>query len=487
MESNKQELETKPTITEDDLDFFDNGEEVRVDNIGNIKEPKIIPSYTESELNHFTDSLDNESIKKAEKDKKLIAHLTSTNDDVCMCCDIGHKTNYKQVTNDLKHNDIPISAKREMISKRAKSATTGLIKLKQKVGIGTPQPIPLYHSGFWVKIEPMTKEQIVNLEFDIIDKLNTIGKQTNTLAFSHKEVLFAEVILNLFEQQLLTTSLDLGEEYSIKDFIHINDIPIIAWYIATTMYPNGFNALIPCKESISKDDKSIPKCSNILKLKIDMEELIHVDKNKLTLSHLDTMSKKGSRSVSIEEVVKYQETLPNSGLREFRYTTTDDEEVVINVMSPDANKYITYGQNFIELLELKTNNLIKDRESLDRETATETILKLIELTTYNHYIDSIPIDDVSLTDISDINEALIIYNDDIDIHNKIFKDIKKYIDDSVIASIGIPSYTCKSCKTEQTTTEYIPIAVYNYFFTLLHLRYTKIASQLQKMSQREDT
>lgn len=474
-----------PTTNVDEDDFFNDAEVLNNKKILKMDEPKIIPSYNETKLNEYNRELDQNKMSESSVDDQTSVYMIQedegeqrrTNPD-----DIGYRDNIKPFTNKPMYNDISLSPKQMVITKRAKTPKQALLKISQQAGIGGPISIPLYHSGFWVTIKPLVYEEIVNLEFELMSELKRVGKLTNTLIYSHYNVIFAEVIFKYFKQKVVNTSVDMGDN-ELDDLVSVNDLYVIALFLAKGIFPNGFNAIIPCKNNLVLNKQKTPICNVKISKHLDLDELLYVDTSLLTGEQIEIMSRKNPRSVTIDEVITYQEDLSERFSKTSVYTNIEDVEFRINLKVPSVARYFYAGNMYIEAVKDKCNKLVMSNTSLDESVAENTLLALMKLHSYNHFIDKIP-GEVDVTELNDINTALDYYSIDTLHINKIMDDIHDLMDSSLISIVGIPSFKCKQCNEIQSKTELIPLPVYEYFFILLHSKYQKILTQLEKQNKR---
>jgi len=489
MSNNADNMDSVPTrvteALEGDEDFFSDGVELDTKKINAMDEPKVIPSYSEKQLHEYEANLDTSKLATGNTEDQVSAYMIQEDDDEQRRTNpdnVGYREDIKGFTNKPSYKDVNLSLRQLVLTKRAKTPSNALLMLGQKTGIGGPIHIPLYHSGFWVTIKPLVSEEIVNLEFEIISELKRVGKLTNTLIFSHYNVIFAEIIFKYFKRKVIETSVDMGDN-ELEDLVSVNDLYVIALNLAKGIFPNGFNAIIPCKNNVVLNENKVPTCNVKISKHLDLTELLYVNTSLLTEEQLTVMAKKAPRSVTIEEVIAYQEDLNERFSKVNKYTNMDDEEFVTNLKVPNVARYFYSGHIYVEEIKTKCNELVMSNSSLDEDTAEKTLLALMKLNSYNHFIDNIPMD-VNITELSDVNKALDLFSVDTLHVNKILDDIHELMDTSLVSIVGIPSFKCRSCNAVQSNTELIPLAVYEYFFILLHSKYQKILKQLEKQNKR---
>ena len=456
--------------------------EIKPEKILKLKEAKYLPACSEEVLKQYTENHTTD-IDKMSTEAKFTASIVDASSKFINLIDIGAKPTMDGLVNSVVVNGDSISMNMLALSKKASSGKTALMKFKKKAGMGAPVKIPLWHSGFWIKVQPLGDDEIANLEFAITDKINTVGKQTRTIGLSHYEVIVGELILEAAITAMVSTSLKLSKDDDIRTFININDLNVIAWGLASTMFPDGWHGVIPCKNTAVLGEGDIARCTHFESKTIDMSELFYTDIEKLDDEHRLQMAKSGSNSVELVDALTYQASLPEAPLTTSTYKI-GDAELSITLISPTCDKYFTYGNLFLTNLERATNDAVLDRDNVSPESAKNTLLSLLELQVYNHFIDSMTIEGVVVSDVNEINEMLTILFSDLEAGQKFLDNVATFIHNSIISNIGTPSYTCKACEEkypdEVNKEEYIPLSVYNYFFILLRSKYNQLLTRLKE-------
>jgi len=465
-------------------EVFDDGEAIDAKEISKLKEPRPAPSASRKTIKDTVDDIELEDLTE---DEQVSIILQRNNKGFIESEDTGYREDMVSFTNKVD-GEKPLHSKALKFNKKVSSGKAALLKLKQASGLGSHVNIALWHSGFYITMAPLTDEEILRLELEITEELTRIGKATNTLIFSNYSVIFTEVIFKHFRGKIIASSLDIGDDQDILDYIHINDVNAVAINIAMSIFPNGFNAVIPCSNDTKlKDGK--PACNNVKRVKLALDELQWEDLTKLTPKHIQQMNKTNPKTVSIEDVIEYQKTLPTNGEVIETFTLPyEDESLTVDVtfQSPNISYYLEAGKDFISTLRHNANQILKESTHVDKpEDAEELLVKSYYLQLYIHYIKSIKIDDAKLTSIEDIKEALntMVSNDDT--RTKFLADIHAYIDNSLVSIVGIPNFRCESCNIAQSKHELIPLAVFEYFFILLHSRYEKVMDRYQKEKESE--
>ncbi len=391
------------------------------------------------------------------------------------------------LTNELKHNDTEITIRK--LKARPKKTNSESIKLAMAdaFGVGNLVHIPLIHSGFWITLKPLTNENKITLYLELAKELDRLGKKTHDLIYTHNTAIFTRIIKEYIKPKIIKSTLKLDKDEDIFDYIVIQDINILMWGILKSLYPKGYNFTIECKNALVIDDNTKkPLCTfKGIETKLDFSKMLWVDESLLEPKHLDILSKRVDNSVSKEEVLDYQETLPASATQIIskRFKNEDDEQVSLDIYlkTPTINEFINKAEYIINKIEDEVNNLVatgivEDTEE-EKNKAELELSKAIELQFFNHYIKSINFNGILADTPEAIDNALEILTDTDEIRDEIKDKIIEYIDKSLVAIIGMPEFTCPVCKEKQTNgniSGFIAFDVFMYFFTLLASRYQAI-------------
>ena len=405
------------------------------------------------------------------------------NDTLQLTYDTGDKEHINESFKPtLNYNDKELVLKDVNVNFRPNKLYSVKLKLKKSLKLGSVVHVPLYHSGFWITLEPMSDTEKIDLQVALMEDLDRIGRKTHTLAFSNHNVIFARTVLTYIKDKIIDTSLSIDDDDDIFNYINVQDIPIILTAIAKTMYPDGYNYTFVCKNAlINEKDTKLPKCTFTHNAQIDLSRLIWVDSSKLTEEHKATLFKRASRSVTVDDIKKYQDTLDTISptVKSF---SIEDINISIEFGTATINKYIELGEMFISNLEQLTNEIIEKSGSKeykdDVSKVEEVLVNNILLQTYMHFIKKIVVDTGVYEEPSDIASILEDLSQEPKIRKEVITEVNKYINKSLVAVVGIPAWKCPVCGEIQTSDgklkEFIGLDPYMHFFTLQTLQYQNI-------------
>jgi len=478
-------------MSENKENFYDGGKPLSMKDIGKIKQDELnvmLPCASYEQINTYIDTLKINKNSIQDMDSETIASIKDTENSLQFLNknDIGSRLLVNGLSNKIIEDGKSLRLK--SLEPKGKSSSSIKLSLYSKLSIGKPAHVPLWHSGFWVSITPLTKAEKINLQLEISHNIETIGKETHNLIYSNHSVLFAKILVDVLRNKIIDTSLSLPEGADIFDYIKVQDLDILIWGLLKTMYPRGTDYIIYCKNSAIIENNA-PKCTYKLKLKLDLEELHRVDTDRIkqseiedtdSINHIQHMLKRSHASVTTDEVKLYQDTLTGNN-EDTISIDADGTNTSLVLKTPFINEYLVHGDNYVNELkskieELYTSGILEK----DDDEAVKLIIDSIVLKMYSHYIKSINVDGKVVEELKDLDDAIEILSGADEYKDKLLNSIIKYIDNSLISIIGIPTFTCPTCKESQTEQDsnnkfksFIGLNTYMYFFTLLAFQYQK--------------
>ena len=346
------------------------------------------------------------------------------------------------------------------------------LMIRQELNLGGTYNIPLWHSGFWVRFKAPSESAILDLYRALTEEKVSLGRATYGLVFSNNTSYTSSAMLSFCEDHTIYTSLIVPENESIKKYISVLDIPILFWGMVCSIWPTGFQYQRACTAEPEK-------CNHVVEDLLDPSKLLWVDKSKLTARQIAHMAKREKGSITVEALKIYKDEFLNGQPKAIKYS----ENVSFVIAIDSAQEHIDSGYRWISSIEeTYPSVMIQDEKSRDEyliRQAKTTIMRQ-----YAHFVKSVTYMDNEYTDRNDIEEIIgdISGNDGL---RKVFQDeVKKFIDDSTVALIAIPTYKCPSCGKEQRTEKegqflqgLIPLEVMSNFFTL-------VVQKIRRINQR---
>lgn len=367
-------------------------------------------------------------------------------------------------------------AKLKSVTNQEIDGEKALMMVKATFGLGGYVQVPLFHSGFWIRLKAPSENEILELHRQITQDKIELGRATYGLAFSNQVVFFVNRLLDFALNNVHSYSIKTNKD--IREFIYSHDVPILIWGIACAIWPNGFKYQRACIHNPGE-------CTHISTEILNLHKLLRTDGNKLNAFQKNHMLNRAESSVSEEQVSRYRKELLNNQPRVIKITK-DDGEISFKLKVPTALEWINEGTSWINnIVETITSSFSESANINERNRHILNSAKASALQQYSHWVEEIEID-TNIVKKKETIEAIIgsLSSDDF-IREEFIKKIREYIDDTVISLIGVPDYKCPACGKPQEDpnntlpnfVNIIPIDVYNTFFIPLVQRVIKITNR----------
>jgi len=409
--------------------------------------------------------INNDSVNYTNKDDALYDSVNN-----------GMVNNYKYADKELNIRPLKIGGNGNL------NGDAAIAKLANIIGVGETIQVPLWHSGFWVTLKPVKDVELINLDMQITNNQITLGRDTNTLIFSNYSVVFNRIVTNFIVNHIQNTTLDLPAGADIREYISVQDLYTLVNSILYSMHPKGYPLVRSCSNSNVLDpDTNKPKCSHTIEAKIDFRKMLWLDKNMLSKTHIEQMSKRTPGSITVDDVIEYSNTLPINKAKKID-VEYNGNKVYFILKTPNLKDYINNGEKWVNDIITKSEAIFTETTDNDeREAIINTIASAMVMGVYNIYIDEIVFEDgSSIKNRVDIDDSLTMLSNSNDLVKVFIDGVKEYINSNNISVIGIPNYTCPACQEAQVKEgkdnfkEIIPINVLESFFDLCVLRIIKV-------------
>lgn len=339
------------------------------------------------------------------------------------------------------------------------------------LGLGSIIQIPLWHSGIWVSIKAPSDSELLLLDQRLGDEKILLGNSTSGLLYSNNSVFLNNHLINFAIDHIYDSTLKDSTPENLRKVLRSNDIPILIWGLACSIYPNGYPHARPCIAEPSK-------CQHVTETMLYLPRLCWTDKGALTKAQVKHMVNRRSKH-SIETVQAYQDAHQQGEKRVVKLN--DSLSIVLKV--PNITEYIKSGFEWIEgITEMIDSNFGTSLRGEDRDRRIMAQGNVTTMRQHAHWIDKFLLteegkDPSVIESRETVDRLLSNLSGEEAIRTKVFEEIGKFIDDSTISLIGIPRYKCSSCGKPQGSSEedgghrfIIPIDVANLFFTLQRRR-----------------
>lgn len=342
--------------------------------------------------------------------------------------------------------------------------------MQAMMGTGQITRIPLWHSGIWVNLKAPTEAQLLELERRIANEKITLGRATAGLAYSNMSVYHNAFLFNFALSLVFDCSISGYTTEKLKQKILLPDLPLLLWGLLCTIYPNGYRYHRPCIA-----DPTV--CQHVTEELLDISKLCWTDNLALTASQRAHMVRKTAKFTDIE-LDNYVSQHRYVGKGTVLVKEVDGNKTVVELRVPTLSDYEQSGYSWVENIVATADQAFGSQ--LGSEERDEYILdqaRTTSLRQYAHWIKRITFNGSAVIDDRSTLEAMIAQLTGDMVASEAFLDgVQKYINDSTISQIALPTYKCPACQADQQNSEeakhphLIPLDIGAIFFTLLGQR-----------------
>ena len=354
-----------------------------------------------------------------------------------------------------------------------------LSRVAKRLQLGAPVSVILPHTGIVVHLQTPTEREIIDFYNSIFREKITMGRMTNGLTLSNHSVFVNNRLFDFLLQYVKSTNYSDIQKKDLKNYVLLHDLPILAWAMATCLYPNGFQYERDCIADPAN-------CQHRDVAMLNLEKLLWVDNASLTEKqkvilyegrpNLHTTEVYRTYHAEHTRVVKRQIDIANYGIR-------------LHLKLPTVAEHVSDGLSWIDGINTKIETLLIPGDVDEGEYKTEILKQYVgasALRQFSHFVDYIEIQEDETDEYrpimnrQDIIKVLETLSGNDEARAFINEEIIKYKNDTVIALVGIPTYKCPKCGKPQEEhinehmSSVIPLDVMNVFFTLLTLRIHRI-------------
>lgn len=360
-------------------------------------------------------------------------------------------------------------------SKNSGQVLTGeraVLSMMNYMRVGNIFMAPLWNSGFWVSIKPPTESELIDLMHLLRSEKVRTGRATYGLAYSSLTGVTAKYVIEFIKAHIYSTSInakeiDIG---SIEKHIVANDLDSLILAIICSMYPNGFNYSRSCVADPVT-------CNETVSGIIDPSKLLYVNRRALNDVQLSHMANRRSNSMTLKDVETYQKSLATRNIRVLNYTPDNERSIRFELKTPTLERYVLATDSWITDIELTADRVLsKDSTDTERDILITRHSKSTTMRQYTHYVDNIVYgDNTQVRDQKSLERVLNSLSADDELSKVFNEKVTELINTSTIASVGIPTYDCPSCKRpvrsrQDRPEEYqnlIPLDLLSVFFDLV--------------------
>lgn len=376
--------------------------------------------------------------------------------------------------NSLQHNGQNVNIGRPKFSNKGRGSRMSSerleLSIRSTLGLGAPIQVPLVGSGFYATIRPMGEDEIIALWREVIAETVRLGRITHGLIFSNNQVFAAKAMFQAFVNTMFQTTVsDLPNE-NLADHLTINDLPIIAHAVATSIYPNG----LPVQRSVfTEDGNNMPK--EEIKQLIDIRKCLFMNAKMFKDEQLAHMVKRIEKPMTLKMVKEYRDQFV------FNQSTVVDitDTIKLHLHTPSLREYFESGEKWVnEILAIVHEAMGADAEERKRMQYISQLALATRLRQYSHYVKAIEEDGELYSTRENVDKILNTISSSNELSGKIFKAISDYINNTqvaIVATTSVNSY--EDTLSGDKWPRLIPLDAISVFFQLVEQKLRGITSR----------
>lgn len=341
---------------------------------------------------------------------------------------------------------------------------------------------PLWASGVWITVKAPGEARLVEFARQVVSNKMTLGRSTYGMSFSNHMVYTAELFAELLAECEYNSTAN--EKIDLIDVISVHDVMTIVWALACAIYPNGFNYRRSCVNSPDK-------CNHVVEERINVARMLRVNQKKLTQAQLIFMGNKKNRSVSLEEIKKYQSDFASNFNHERVLTAhRTGQHMTVKYKVPTLREFLDTGDRWVTgISSAVVEALGADADFDKRNVYMQDLAKVSSSRQYLQWVESVSFDGSLITE-RDALESIfeIVVSADNDLREQFEEGVGAFSNATMVSLIGIPNYRCPACNGIQHQTEgagededvpaIIPVEAISTFFALLYQKVSLIRDRV---------
>lgn len=376
---------------------------------------------------------------------------------------------------EFSHERIPLHAARPRLAQAGEQMLTGVRavqRVRALMGMGTIIQIPLWESGFWMSLRAPEEGELLDLWQKLTNEKINLGRRTYGLAFANSSSFTSRDLLEFAMRHLHDTTLNASLDP--RKFIKAHDLQTIAWGLACTIWPKGFNY---SRSVLGGEGQE----KVIRKGRLDVSKLQFVDRARLTDRQLSHMTKRTGNVMTQDSLDTYQ--------NEFKVNTRRvqlAERMFMELQVPSADQYITAGTRWVDGIAGMVDKAFDeppDDESRDRYVTVRG--KATVMRQFVHWVKSlIEVEadgrEVVFSDGDTIDLLIDTLSSDDEVRKKYFEAIHTFVDDTTVSVIATPTISKIEENLLPRFPRLVPIDAQYTFFTLLAQKIRRIQARLDQ-------
>lgn len=294
--------------------------------------------------------------------------------------------------------------------------------------------VNLFNSGFHVHLSAPKLETLSRYYNANVEKMNEFGRIFGQFAYLPTGVEKRAALFDLFESLVVGSNLENWQEPGkLREAVSVLDYPVIAWAIASLMYPNGVDVEYICHNT--KSDGS--PCRHVEKARVDISSMRYNNWSKMNIDQIRYVVSRDKRT--LEDLAGYRKTYGTMESSIISISTDDSWKVILTI--PTVAEAETKQRAYISKMaaSIQIDNLSK-AESWFRSKYYFAFAPYIKKV---RYFDEATKKSLDFEDADALENAL----DTLQLRDNISlpEVITSYINERTISHICFAHHPCPSC------------------------------------------
>lgn len=380
----------------------------------------------------------------------------------------------------LRHGKVGINndGKREISSSRQETF------LFDRLGLGIPLIVRLWHTGVSFTINPLTKEEAVGITEKLRNAHLETLRKTSGLVHGISTYYANRIVVTEFMRRVTGSNIDKGMYPNILALMDHRDIQSMAWGLFSSFHPKGFRLIEQCggvktvtgddNVPVLKADGTVRKspCTHREDIIADPNLIYTINNNMFTEWQRDMISRPVSNKTGITEADILRYRTEGDMHVEDSLCVDEEQQIFVMVKAPLADAHIEIGEEWINSIEDALNDAITINADDDTKNAfIENKIQAAASLDVVHWVTGFVIDGVEIRDRQAIVNTFRGLSNNPVMQVKIFDTVRKGIIHRLGCMYAIPTKKCPECGTLSNTVAtngtaiYTPIDMVARFFT----------------------
>src|ERR1700752_155348 len=405
----------------------------------------------------------------------------NTYDDTFLTTLEDEKADFQQT---LNFNEARYGSHEVKFKERQNSTFDGelaVLRTISHLGLGSTWNTGLFNSGIWITFKPPSEEDLVELYRQLTADQIEMGRSSYGLVYANTSSFVIERLCRFAMQHVYRINSkpdEIGPANALS-LIKAQDISSLLWGFACTMFPKGFGYKRACMADPTK-------CQHLLSETLNLRKLQVINRSALTDRQKAHMAEhRGQTKLTTQDMKLYESEMIRAQNRRVVINQGEKNEIAFMLRSPSIAEYIETGHRWIDDMVNTVEQVLGSSSTFDeRNKLIDAKSRATIMRQYCHWVSSIEFDSNLIEDQISIERTISSISGDKVIRETFLTEIKKFIENSSVAIIGIPTYDCPSCGkanegpiTYPHRTSMIPLDVIQLFFVLLTQKHRDLANR----------